>query len=458
MSPVTAHHLSANVTLYNSTDATYWVEGWVASPDGRGTFDILQICVTTVFLCTYTTLYLNTVPKDEGRLAIFYHKTKWALFTVFSPEMIVGIAAEQWRAAQRSLEDFTHLQNTLETKKAVSRSSDESDLLARLKAAPWTARHAFLANMGGIHLDCPDFKPFPVNSHQVLWLVENLHVTYPSIAQDLIEDKNKADIFARVAKLLQITWFTTQSIIRGVDHLGITTLELSTIAFGYCTLNSFWFWRHKPLDVAEAIILECTKPLREIIRESGRNVGFYKQTPLDFVEPEMGTTYVAPFFWTVRTLFGFEGRPTILPQQTFLNTATVPNRGLKSCDLAFALYFSTAYFGIHLAAWDFPFPTSVERLLWRIAAMTLNGMVALFMFACWPGNHLIKYLWADRPQYALQQAHRPPVWVAKALSLPVLSVYCLARSYIIVEGFVSLRSLPATAFTSVSWWSLVPHL
>ena len=49
-------------------------------------------------------------------------------------------------------------------------------------------------------------------------------------------------------------------------------------------------------------------------------------------------------------------------------------------------------------------------------------------------------------------------WIAVLLHLPVFLIYGLARSYIIVEGFVSLRALPKTAFESVNWSDFVPHV
>lgn len=50
-----------------------------------------------------------------------------------------------------------------------------------------------------------------------------------------------------------------------------------------------------------------------------------------------------------------------------------------------------------------------------------------------------------------------PRWIAVLLYLPVFLIYGLARSCIIVEGFVSLRALPKTGFESVSWSNFVPH-
>ena len=36
--------------------------------------------------------------------------------------------------------------------------------------------------------------------------------------------------------------------------------------------------------------------------------------------------------------------------------------------------------------------------------------------------------------------------------------YVLARLYLVVEAFISLRNLPAAAFDTLQWTQLVPHL
>lgn len=89
------------------------IRGWVPSPDGRGTPDILVACLATVFLCTYSVLFLNIKPH-KTRTAVVLYKAKWVFFTVFFPEVTVAIAAEQWRAARESVADFEKLRKQWE--------------------------------------------------------------------------------------------------------------------------------------------------------------------------------------------------------------------------------------------------------------------------------------------------------------------------------------------------------
>lgn len=52
-------------------------EGWVSSPNGRGTFDIIWGCLLTIFLCTWTSLHLNIPSLHEKYLHRWFRKLRW---------------------------------------------------------------------------------------------------------------------------------------------------------------------------------------------------------------------------------------------------------------------------------------------------------------------------------------------------------------------------------------------
>ena len=325
---------------------------------------------------------------------------------------------------------------------------------------PWTARHAFFANMGGLHLKCPDFQEFPINSFHFLWLVENNHFEYPQLEERTIMDRNKADVVTRLLTLLQVTWFTVEVIARGVERLSITTLELSTLAFACCTLHAFWFWRDKPLDVSEPITIECKKELRAIINEAGPLIGSrwqYRTTPLDFLDSETRLSFVDPFFYGMRAAINHEEKPPSLLVSSFSN-ATVSHKSLKPFDLLFAVLFGVVFFGIHLTAWSFHFPSKPEMVLWRTSAIILAWIAAMYEFMCYPAIYIGKRLFSGSPKTTIEVAKVMPKWLFLSLMWPLIIAYFFARSYIVIEGFVSLRALPATAFETVDWWKFVPHL
>jgi hypothetical protein len=60
-------------------------------------------------------------------------------------------------------------------------------------------KHAFLADMGYFHLQGPDYasRSFPIDSRQMLYLIEKGHIENPNINSDDIDDRNKMNSLAR---------------------------------------------------------------------------------------------------------------------------------------------------------------------------------------------------------------------------------------------------------------------
>ncbi|KAL2044871.1 hypothetical protein N7G274_002646 [Stereocaulon virgatum] len=444
-------------------------QGWIPQPNGRGSIDILQSCALTIFLCAWSVLFLNIPNQKEGRLDFFKNKSRWMAFVLFFPEVLAGNAAEQWRSACQSVEAFAQLQNewelALQSANTPQDSSQIRSNLSRIKSCPWTMRHAFYADMGGLLLDCPDFTPFPVDGQQTVYLVKNNHLKYPDVKEKTIWDKNKADGFARFLTLVQITWFAIQAFGRCAQHLALSTFELSTLAFVFCTLNSFFFLRHKPLDVDTRITLRSTAKLEEILVKAGDRVcERYSETPLDFVRPPTSrSSLLAPFWFGVGAVFHWRIKKGALPIKTFGNSKTTPPGGSTIADIIYIQTFALAYLGIHLAGWNFSFPTPIERILWRISSLVLLGSLIFYLNAVAFGT--VASGWLARTFFnnheattILQVASLLPRWAAVLLHLPMFIIYGLARTYIIVEGFASMRALPKTAYGSINWSNFVPHL
>lgn len=454
---------------HNSTlkAAPHLSRGWIPQPNGRGSLDILQSCLATIVLCTWSVLFLNVPDEHEGPWKRFKAKTRWMLFTVFFPEVLTGVAAEQWWSACQAVEDFARLEEEWEAALGSVSSSKKTprtqNNLVRLRRSPWTMRHAFFADMGAVHLKCPDFPAFPVNSHQLIYLVEHNHIEYPEIQAKAIWDRNKADALSRVLTLVQIIWFLIQAIGRCVQHLALSTFELSCLAFIFCSINTSFFFRHKPRDVETPFLLSCNATVAKILAEAGDRGKPYTQTPLDFVKPPVSrTSLIAPFWFGVRVCFDWGKHADVLPIRAFGNSTTTPPRGLRVTDIAYGNIFTIAYFGIHLAGWNFTFPSRAELILWRVSSLTLLGLLVFYLFAVAFGtvmaNRLAKGLFKNHDATTiLGVANLLPRWVAVITHAPIFLIYSLARGYIMVEGFFALRALPTSTFASVNWSNFVPH-
>ena len=313
--------------------------------------------------------------------------------------------------------------------------------------------------MGALHLRCPDFPPFPISSAHFRWLIEHGHTEYPELEEKAIMEGNKADTLTRFITLLQVTWFTVQVIARGIKHLSITTLELSTLAFACCTLHAIWFWRDKALDVTQPIEIVSKIELRAIIGAAGlpaRGGRRYETTPLDFLDTQERVSFVDPFFFAMGAAVNQKRNTPALPA-TYFGNDRVSHKSVKPCDIFYGHFFVVLYFGIHFAAWPLPFPTEAEMILWRGSAITLAIIGVMYGLVVWPGNLVCRNLIPGKPKNAIEMAKSLPPWAFRLLLWPMIVAYFLARTFIVVEGFVSLRALPASAYTSVNWSSFVPH-
>ncbi|KAI4121746.1 MAG: hypothetical protein LQ338_006191 [Usnochroma carphineum] len=368
-----------------------------------------------------------------------------------APEFVLAFATGQKVEAKRSVEKFKEY---------------KQGLWPRQDHLKWTVRHGFYANMGGFVFQPRESQAFPVNSKQLLWLIEQGYVEYPTLTAKEVWDKSKADGFQKSLTCLQTGWFIIQVIGRAVQHLPITTLEITTLSFVLCTLAMFFQWANKPLDVESPTRLTSNKTIEEILKEAGSDASQpYQLTPLDFIDNQ------SPSWLTeVQPHLRFRTGPKTRPLPRFTNDR-FPVIGAGP-DAIFLFLFTMAYCGLHFAAWDFSFPTPLERNLWRSASIAI-GACALILWVCetyQDGHRLGRWgKWAaklsksgkngriDTMEKERRSRRFIPVWEVIVMT-PVTLVYTIARTYIIIEVFLSQRSLPAGAFDTVQWSEFIPHI
>ena len=163
------------------------------------------------------------------------------------------------------------------------------------------------------------------------------------------------------------------------------------------------------------------------------------------------------------------------------------------------------YGGVHLALWDYRFPTEVEKLLWRISAVTLAALpcgIALGAILILPWRAILEFskdspkfrdlrgkvhTWMEplRRLFALPQDVHDFTWwhwllqspiILLGVFLPLLQLavelstvlaalvmaaaillYGFSRVFLIVESFISMRHVPVGVYDDVSWARYIPH-
>ena len=134
---------------------------------------------------------------------------------------------------------------------------------------------------------------------------------------------------------------------------------------------------------------------------------------------------------------------------------------------------TSLYSGIHLALWNYDFPTPQESLLWKISAVTLasgSALLVLLLIFLVTAAILIGLLQKIFPGFCSQVRYTWRSWggdeilhgayvITLIWSGPVVMLYVFARVFIVVESFISLRHVPVGVYEGGFGWSqYVPHL
>lgn len=423
------------VAATNGTDARL---GWVSSPDSRGTIDIIWACILTTFLCVWTVLTLNVPARDTTYWAFTRTKLKWMTVALFGPEGLFGVAGGQWSYARIGVKAF------------------------RNAGIEWTMRQSFFADMGGIRVKLADDE-FPVNSTHLLVLVKLGLVKLSAITPEAIDDRSKTDGLAKLFTILQTAWFILQCVARLTQNIGITSLELSTMAFVVCTMGTNIMWWSKPKDVFIPIVLEMDYTLEDLLsmvgpevvdaRAEARN---WKWSPLEKFDNLRPNFFDDIWMVVVDPFMVVSGKKTAVSQKEqqmrskmcFHNDRLPPLKRdwLLTClGLALSLSFSAVY----VAGWNISLPTRVETVIWRVC---IAGTLATV------GAYWIIDLAIELRERKKEKTEKKPVPPEKvAMGAVVAVAYVVIRMFILIEPFVALRSLPPTAFQTVNWTGFIPH-
>jgi hypothetical protein len=110
---------------------------------------------------------------------------------------------------------------------------------------------------------------------------------------------------------------------------------------------------------------------------------------------------------------------------------------------------SCFYAGSHASAWLSHFPTYIERWIWRGSCIAIAATPPV----SWT---LLQFFL--RLSDKLDHEDVIPVTAICVTVFLALAIYLLARLFIPVEAFISMRSLPIGAFETVDWTEFWPHV
>ncbi|KAL8822227.1 MAG: hypothetical protein Q9191_007036 [Dirinaria sp. TL-2023a] len=456
-----------------------------------------------MFLCAWSILCLNIPAAKETKLQILWRKFAITALGFLCPELIFEIALGQWLSARQSVKDFNSasLEHTPTVGKSKLGSVQATFLKGRRRGSSrardqWTMEQAFFADMGGFILHTRDQAQFSLDAQQLYYLVSKGYLDRPTFNHRELEEKNKVDALLRAITLCQILWFFVNTIGRWAQLLVVTTAELTTISFILCSFGTAFLWWHKPADAVAGKIIYSDISINDILLSEGQPIDAWKRTPLDFVSRR-------EWWWSrcwsnmvnilshMHITFGSDEKPIDRIADSLQKE--LPGKCLLLC-----MGLTVGYFSVLFVGWNYSFPTRIEQLLWRGACVTL--MASLLTLALVPP--LVHYFPAlqHRPRAAtavessrhasledgsssrivLKGRHiyqridsvldhirnnsiakDPLLYNPLRLMIPIYfigAIYCLARIYVLVADVIELRSLPASAYSTVDWFKFIPHL
>ena len=165
------------------------------------------------------------------------------------------------------------------------------------------------------------------------------------------------------------------------------------------------------------------------------------------------------------TTFNFNGTDGILqkyipdlPRLSGLSTKS----SFNVTSLKFLLGFSLAgcvYGGLHLSAWNAPFPTTAQRSLWHLSGLVLISSGPVMICRLYV-EHLWKKwgVWEDPSPWWCCLAACPTALSWYIALYMGYGIYILARVYLLVECFVMLWHLPDGVYSVPSWTQYLPHI
>jgi hypothetical protein len=136
------------------------------------------------------------------------------------------------------------------------------------------------------------------------------------------------------------------------------------------------------------------------------------------------------------------------------------------------------YGGLHAAAWNSHFPTQFEQWAWKISAVNIaaSGALAAIYVAInglptKDGGSFIKNFYVVNFGSHAKSTFFGDAFLTLVLAIPFVVgialvpllcigflVYIPARIFLVVEAFISLRSMPLDVYQTPEWTQWIPHL
>lgn len=266
-----------------------------------------------------------------------------------------------------------------------------------------------------------------------------------------IKDRSKANALTKTLALCQSGWLVVQIIARVVRGLAITELELSTMAFVFCATITYALWWNKPFDADRGYL---------VVRSDA-----------DFARIKARLKHLtdANESWYERNSSAFDASISVGPLES--RTGRVADLGVKLSEIPVIFIINgvagrtwpvivlclvgAAFNAIHLAAWNWDFPSPLVQMLWRTFAAAALLAALLPLLPMWLVSILIED--DDEDKYANDICSVVGA-SSMLLSYGLLFVCAVSRVGLLVLIFYCFSSMPASVYEPLDWAAFLPHI
>ncbi|KAK0619541.1 hypothetical protein B0T14DRAFT_519476 [Immersiella caudata] len=298
-----------------------------------------------------------------------------------------------------------------------------------------------------------------------------------------ITDRSKGSLVAKCIVSVQLLWMVIQCVGRKAAGLPVTLLEAHVLIQIAFAIVAYICWWNKPLDVAESIVIPLSQEHRDWLAQTCP--GFFDDVENSNSRENRGSLYVKQ-----RTVLDGVLSPLAMSTYDLFWIFDSKTRGL-------AVIMAVINGMLHCTPWFSYFPSPLEMWLWRSCAVGIavfniglwiallgkwgrDGEVYLILLAgrvaripnCSPLRAFREALALVRPdsksrRHGEQEVEDPtrnkaPVghsgWWRGILWGFFTGLFLFFNLFILVESFISTRSLPVGAYTTPPWSNFFPHI
>ena len=123
--------------------------------------------------------------------------------------------------------------------------------------------------------------------------------------------------------------------------------------------------------------------------------------------------------------------------------------------------FGSMFGGLHCLAWNFTYPKHVEKIIWRIASLTiaLTPVTCLVLSVIMVLAQKVLLRGGGKMEDTMTKISGSSVvaWTLLIMTLAPIGMYMVARLVLLVEAVALLWRQPANVFQDVVWTKFLPN-